>query len=99
VGQRQALERVAHLICECFERMRAVGLTDHVTFELPVTQAELGDATGLSSVHINRTMQTLRKSGLVKSQGKVHTICDWRSLRETADFNPDYLHLLAPLAA
>jgi CRP-like cAMP-binding protein len=71
VGRRLALERFAHLICECYERMRAVGLTDDVTFELPVTQAELGDATGLSSVHINRTMQSLRKHrpGEIPRQG------------------------------
>jgi CRP-like cAMP-binding protein len=94
VGQRLALQRVAHLICECFERMRSLGLADDKTFELPVTQSELGDATGLSSVHINRTMQSLRKAGLVISKGKVHTIPDWVRLREAADFNSAYLHFL-----
>ena len=96
VGRRLAPERVAHLICECFERMRALGLTDNRTFEFPVTQSELGDATGLSNVHVNRTMQMLRKSGLVVSQGRAHTIPDWTKLREAADFNASYLHLLAP---
>lgn len=99
VGRRMALERVAHLICECFERMRALGLADDKTFELPITQSELGDATGLSNVHINRSMQTLRKAGLVISKGKVHTIPDWARLREAADFNSDYLHFLPPLTA
>jgi CRP-like cAMP-binding protein len=79
--------------------MRAVGLADEKTFELPVTQSELGDATGLSNVHINRTMQGLRKAELVVTQGRVHTIPDWPRLREAADFNPSYLHLLPPLAA
>ncbi|RYZ11392.1 MAG: Crp/Fnr family transcriptional regulator [Alphaproteobacteria bacterium] len=97
VGRRMAFERVAHLICECFERMRAMGLADDSTFEFPVTQSELGDATGLSNVHVNRTMQALRKSGLVVSKGKVHTIPDWSRLREAADFNPAYLHLLPAL--
>jgi len=97
VGRRVATERVSHLICECYERMRALGLTTTERFELPITQNELGDATGLSTVHINRTMQALRKAGLVVSQGKVHSIPDWRRLRETADYSPDYLHLLAPL--
>jgi CRP-like cAMP-binding protein len=99
VGRRLAPERVAHLICECFARMRALGLADENTFELPVTQSELGDATGLSNVHINRTMQGLRRAGLVVSQGRVHTIPDWSRLREAADFNSGYLHLLPPLAA
>jgi CRP-like cAMP-binding protein len=99
VGRRLALERVAHLICECFTRMRVMGLTDSNSFELPVTQIELGDATGLSSVHINRTMQALRRAGLVKSEGKVHTISNWDRMREAGDFDPAYLHLLRPVEA
>jgi biotin operon repressor len=79
--------------------MRSLGLTDDKTFELPVTQSELGDATGLSNVHINRTMQTLRKAGLVISKGKVHTIPDWARLREAGDFNSAYLHFLPAVAA
>jgi CRP-like cAMP-binding protein len=94
IGRRSALARVAHLICECFERMHTIGLADNATFELPITHAELGDATGLSNVHINRTMRTLRGDNLVKTVGKVHTICDWTRLRELADYRPDYLHLL-----
>jgi CRP-like cAMP-binding protein len=99
VGRRFALERVAHLICECFARMQAVGLADERKFQLPVTQGELGDATGLSNVHINRTMQSLRKAGLLVTTGKVHTIPSWSRLREAADFNPSYLHILQPVAA
>lgn len=63
IGRRLAIERVSHLVCECFERMRALGLTNDNTFELPLTQTELGDATGLSTVHINRTLQSLRRDG------------------------------------
>lgn len=99
VGRRMALERVAHVICECFERMAAVGLTTSDSFTLPITQSDLGDATGLSNVHINRTMQTLRKAGLVTSQGRVHTIHDWKRLRDTADFDSSYLHLLPQVTA
>jgi len=93
IGRRLAIERVSHLICECFERMRALGLTDGDAFQLPLTQTELGDATGLSTVHINRTLQTLRRDGLVQTDGKMHRILDWPRLRELADFNPAYLHL------
>jgi CRP-like cAMP-binding protein len=99
VGRRVALERVAHLICECFERMRAMGLARMTTFELPVTQTELADATGLSLVHVNRTIQGLRRDKLMSSRGKVHTILDWPRLREAGDFDAGYLHLLPPLAA
>jgi CRP-like cAMP-binding protein len=99
VGRRLALERVSHLICECFERLRALGLADDAMFEFPITQNELGDATGLSNVHINRTMQILRKSGLLVSSGKVHTIPNWEKMQEAGDFNAGYLHLLEPVAA
>lgn len=99
VGRRLAIERVAHLICECYERMRALGLVDEKTFRLPITQSELGDATGLSNVHINRSMQSLRKAGLVVSEGKMHTILDWPRLRAAADFNSRYLHFREPQSA
>lgn len=93
VGQRSALERVAHLICECFVRMRALGLASRESFELPLTQGELGDATGLSNVHVNRTMKELRRIGVIKTAGKLHSIEDWDLLQETGDFDPAYLHL------
>jgi CRP-like cAMP-binding protein len=93
VGQRTALERVAHLICECFVRMQALGIVSRKTFELPLTQGELGDATGLSNVHVNRTMKELRRLGAIKTAGIVHSITDWDLLQETGDFDPNYLHL------
>jgi DNA-binding transcriptional regulator LsrR (DeoR family) len=84
---------VAHVICECFARLRAVGLAKLRTFELPLSQMELADATGLSNVHVNRTMRELRRLGLVETNSKVHGILDWELLQETADFDPAYLHL------
>lgn len=92
VGRRTALERVAHLICECFSRMRALGLAKQPTFELPLTQVEIGDATGLSNVHVNRTLKELRRQRLIESNGKLHAILDWEGLRDTAGFDPAYLH-------
>jgi CRP-like cAMP-binding protein len=93
VGRRNALERISHVICECFTRMRSLGLVGQSSFELPLTQAEFGDATGLSNVHVNRTMQELRRQGLIATKGKTHSILDWEKLKETADFRPGYLHL------
>jgi CRP-like cAMP-binding protein len=98
IGRRTSLERVAHMICESFVRMRALGLARQADFELPLSQAELGDATGLSLVHVNRTLKELRRLELIHTVAKVHSIRDWDMLQETADFDPGYLHLkrLAP---
>jgi CRP-like cAMP-binding protein len=93
VGRRPARARVAHVFCEVFVRMRALGLANQESFKLPMTQAELGDATGLSPVHMNRTLQHLRHEKLICSHGDVHTVIDWAGLRETADFDTTYLHL------
>ena len=93
VGQRSATERMAHLLCELFIRLRAVGLTSDDGVDLPMTQVELADALGLSSVHINRTLQDLRASGLIIWKGKRLTIPDLRALQAVAMFNPNYLHL------
>ena len=93
LGRRDALERVAHIICELFERLRAVGLTDGHSFAFPVTQMDLADATGLSTVHLNRTLQELRGAGLITLRDRSLTIVDLQALRGTAMFNPNYLHL------
>ncbi|WP_407525709.1 Crp/Fnr family transcriptional regulator [Methylobacterium oryzisoli] len=93
LGQRDALERMAHLLCEVFLRLRAVGLTEGPTCELPVTQAELADATGLSTVHVNRTIQELRARGLVILRGKTLSIPDLDALQDAALFSANYLHL------
>ena len=93
LGRRTALERIAHVMCETYVRMRSLHLVPIGEFELPLTQAELGDATGLSNVHVNRTLQELRKLGLITTLKKKHRIVDWALLQETADFDPAYLHL------
>ncbi|MEA1833361.1 Crp/Fnr family transcriptional regulator [Methylobacterium durans] len=93
LGQRTALERLAHLLCELFIRLRAVGLTDGDSCLLPVTQVDLGDATGLSNVHVNRVLQELRAAGQIALKGKRLTIPDLEALQDVALFNPNYLHL------
>jgi CRP-like cAMP-binding protein len=93
VGRRTARQRVAHLICEMFERMNSLGLADDDHFSFPVTQTQLGDALGLSSVHINRTVQELRTDGLISWKSTVVTIHDEERLRHSADFDPAYLQL------
>ena len=93
LGRRDALERVAHLLCELFERLRVVGLVDRQSFAFPVTQMDLADATGLSTVHLNRTLQELRASRLITLKDRSLTIHDFEALSRTAMFNPSYLHL------
>ncbi len=94
LGRRDALERVAHIICELFERLRVVGLTDGNSFAFPVTQMDLADATGLSTVHLNRTLQELRGAGLITLRDRSLTIVDHQGLCNTALFNPNYLHFV-----
>jgi len=93
VGQREAYGRLAHLLCELMTRMRAVGLVQGHTCELPMTQSELGDALGLSTVHVNRTLQDLRGAGLITLKGGSLTVDDWDGLVRAAGFDPTYLHL------
>lgn len=93
LGQRDALERMAHLLCELFVRLRTAGLARGNSCAFPVTQADLGDATGLSTVHVNRTLQELRSADLISLSGRTLTIHDLDRLMQVALFNPDYLHL------
>jgi CRP-like cAMP-binding protein len=93
VGQRQAPSRIAHVFCELMLRMEAVGLAQDRSCHLGLTQEDLGQATGLSLVHVNRTLQDLRGQGLISfGQGRL-TIHDWDALVEVGDFRDDYLHL------
>jgi CRP-like cAMP-binding protein len=93
LGQRSAFERVAHLFCEIFLRLETVGLTQQDSCEFPLTQTELGEATGLSTVHVNRTLQELRAQGLIVLKDRMLTIPDLEALKSAAEFDPSYLHL------
>ncbi|HYD86936.1 MAG TPA: Crp/Fnr family transcriptional regulator [Vitreimonas sp.] len=92
IGRRTAYQRIAHLFCEVFMRMRKLGLAEEDSFRLPMTQAELADATALSTVHVNRVLQQLRRERLIVSSGDVHAIADWDGLRHAGDFEESYLH-------
>lgn len=93
IGQRTALERIAHLFCEIYIRFQAVGLATPKGCEFPITQSELADATALSTVHVNRTLKELRRVGLVSMSSKSLVIHDFARLRALAMFDPTYLHL------
>jgi CRP-like cAMP-binding protein len=93
VGARDAYSRIAHLICEIFLKLRAVGLARGYTFSLPITQAELADATGLSTVHVNRSVMQLRGDRLITWERGQCTIENWDGLKKAAMFDSTYLHL------
>jgi CRP-like cAMP-binding protein len=93
LGQRTASERMAHLLCELFFRLRLAGLTEDNSCEFPLTQADLADATGLSKVHVNRTLQALRAAELVMLKGKTLTVPSLERLMDAGLFNPNYLHM------
>jgi CRP-like cAMP-binding protein len=93
IGRRDAEQRVSHLICELHLRLQAVGLANGGDFDLPLIQAELADAVGISAVHANRTLQSLRQQNLIRLAGRSMTILDVPRLRSLCGFNPNYLHL------
>ena len=93
LGQRTASERMAHLLCELFFRLRLAGLAEDNSCSFPLTQADLAEATGLSKVHVNRTLQELRASNLIVLKGKMLVLPDLERLMDAGLFNANYLHL------
>lgn len=93
LGQRTAYERIAHLCVELFTRMRAINQTRDDACDFPLTQTDLAEATGLSPVHVNRTIQELRRERLIELAHKRLKILDMEQLKRVAMWNADYLHL------
>ncbi|MDQ3245560.1 MAG: Crp/Fnr family transcriptional regulator [Pseudomonadota bacterium] len=94
VGQRNAFERLSHFFCELSVRLRAIGLVnDDGSFDLPLNQVALADTTGLTTVHINRTLQRLRNDGLIVLRKRRLTIPDPTRLAELAGFDGEYLNI------
>jgi CRP-like cAMP-binding protein len=92
-GRRSAYQRLAHLACELYVRERAVNLGEKFAVPWPFTQVELGDALGLTPIHINRTLQQLRRAGLITLRAGSMRILDWDRLVEAGEFDPAYLQL------
>jgi CRP-like cAMP-binding protein len=92
VGRRDARGRIAHLLCELALRLDAAGVADGSMFDFPLTQEQIADATGLTAVHTNRTVQSLRKDGLISLAANRLTILDWKGLADVGDFSERYLH-------
>lgn len=94
VGRRDAKSRIAHMLCE-FAARAAVGLAPPERITLPMTQEHIADATGLTSVHVNRTLKELDQSGVIERNKRDIRIIDWPGMQRIADFDPAYLHAAA----
>ena len=93
IGQRTAYERIAHLLVELYLRLKTVGLTQNGSCDFPLTQTDIADATGLTPVHVNRTLQELRRDDLIELERRRLTIPNLQQIMDAAMFNPNYLHL------
>jgi CRP-like cAMP-binding protein len=92
LGQRSAAGRMAHLLVELYHRLKAIGRAGDGIFDLPITQTELADCLGLSTVHVNRVLQDLRKQGLLRANRSGFQLLRPQELKEIAGFDPIYLH-------
>jgi CRP-like cAMP-binding protein len=95
VGRRDGRSRIAHMLCEFATRCEAAGLAGVDAFDMPMTQEQIGDASGLTSVHVNRMLKVLRDEGAIARAGRQVRILDWELLRSIAGFDPAYLHAAA----
>ena len=94
VGRRDAKTRISHLLCEFALRLKLAGLGEPTNYELPMTQEQLADATGLTPVHVNRTLKVLERDRLIdRTSARSIVIGDWRKLADAGDFQSGYLHL------
>lgn len=94
-----AIQRVAHFVCEMNARLLAIGASDGNTFALPMTQSDIGEVCGLTNVHVNRVLRELRELGLCHVRSSQVHITDVKGLAAKALFSPDYLYLNAQVAA
>ena len=93
VGRRDARGRIAHLLCEFARRLEVADLVEEYRYELPMTQEQLADSTGLTPVHVNRVLKALAIEGLIERERRFVRIPDWEALRRAGGFSELYLHL------
>ncbi|MEA1833397.1 Crp/Fnr family transcriptional regulator [Methylobacterium durans] len=99
IGRRTAHGRIAHIICEMYLKLHAIGLAENDRCPWPVTQTDIGDALGLSNVHVNRVLGDLRAQGLIGPRERDLVIQDWDALRALGEFDATYLHMERKAAA
>jgi CRP-like cAMP-binding protein len=93
LGRRDAKARMAHFLCEIGMRSECSGLATRNEFLLEASQGQIGDALGLTAVHVNRTLKALRHSRAVTIDGRIIRIHDWAMLTAIGDFDPSYLEM------
>ena len=86
IGRTSARARVASLLCDIYHRMRHLGLADGHGIQLPLTQEDIGDATGLTAVHVNRMMRALAEDGIIERSGSLVRVVDESRLCVEANF-------------
>jgi len=92
VGQRSAPARLAHVVAELRERLKVIGRVEGSDFEMPLTQEQIGEALGITSVHANRVIKQLRQEDVVDVQRGRVTVLNEAKFRQLADFDSRYLH-------
>lgn len=93
VGRRDSISRISHLLCEFALRLEAAGLAKDHRYEMPMTQEQIADCTGLTPVHVNRVLKELGRMGLIERQKRSVSIVEWDRLQHIGDFNTRYLHM------
>lgn len=96
IARRKAEARIAHVLCEFGVRLEALGLGDRSSYQFPMTQEQLADVTGLTTVHVNRSLKSLEAQGLLTRTTRYVAVGDWPSLKHAGDFDEAYLHLAMP---
>ena len=86
IGRTSARARVSSLLCEIYQRLRILGLADKGSLQLPLTQEDIGDATGLTAVHVNRMMRGLVEVGVIERNGNQVRVIDEARLCAEANF-------------
>lgn len=97
LGRKNAMERLAHLLCELYSRLSLADATEGNACDMPLTQLDLADLAGLTPVHVNRTLQEMRSMRLIELQSRRLTILDWEAMRRIAWFDPAYLSARGPI--
>jgi CRP-like cAMP-binding protein len=93
VGRRSAASRVAHFMCELLVRLQVVGRAGETSYDLPLSQAEISECLGLTPVHTNRTLQELRRAGLIEFERGRLNILDLPAVQKIGEFDPMYLYV------
>lgn len=96
VGQRDGRARIAHMLCEFAFRRAVAGQGELEELELPITPQQIADATGMTTIHVNRMLRALREEGVIRRENSGLEITDWDGIRRVAGFRPAYLHPAAP---